>query len=199
MAETILFFDTETTGFAKFNRPASDPSQPHIVQLAARLVTSEQVLLHEFSSILCLPEGAIIPDQAAAVHGISTARANGSGIPPKVAMRVFMEMFNLADILVAHNLPFDLSLINSASYRYLGGFNFDTGTHFCTMRAATPVVKAPPTDKMKAAGRTHYKSPKLEECIRHFFDEDLEGAHDAMVDAIGCERVYFELKRLGKA
>ena len=65
-------------------------------------------------------------------------------------------------------------------------------TH-CTKEAATPVLKLPPTPKMVRAGRTHFKSPNLAECVRHFFDEDLLGAHDAMVDVRVCKRVYFAM------
>ena len=49
---------------------------------------------------------------------------------------------------------------------------------------------------MRAAGFNKPKSPKLEECIEHFFGEKLSGAHDAMVDVGACKRVYFNLKAL---
>ena len=70
---------------------------------------------------------------------------------------------------------------------------------FCTMEAATPIVNLPPTERMVAAGITKPKPPKLEECIRHFFDESLEGAHDALIDVRACSRVFFHLKTLEKA
>ena len=37
-----LFFDVETTGLADFNKRARDPSQPHIVQLAALFTLDDQ-------------------------------------------------------------------------------------------------------------------------------------------------------------
>ena len=67
---------------------------------------------------------------------------------------------------------------------------------FCTMEAACSVVNLPPTAKMLAAGIHRPKSPKLEECVKHFFNEDLQGAHDAMVDVAACRRVYLHLKSL---
>jgi DNA polymerase-3 subunit epsilon len=67
------------------------------------------------------------------------------------------------------------------------------------MEAATPVLNLPPTERMIAAGFDKPKPPKLEECIRHFFNEDLEGAHDAMADVIACRRVYFHLAALKSA
>ena len=70
---------------------------------------------------------------------------------------------------------------------------------FCTMEAAAPIVNLPPTERMLAAGFNKPKAPKLEEAIRFFFDESLDGAHDAMVDVIACRRIYFHLKNLEKA
>lgn len=52
---------------------------------------------------------------------------------------------------------------------------------------------------MLAAGFTKPKPPKLEECIRHFFDEALEGAHDALVDVRACARVHRHLISLETA
>jgi DNA polymerase-3 subunit epsilon len=43
-------------------------------------------------------------------------------------------------------------------------------------------------------GMMQPKPPKLEECIQHFFSEELPGAHDALIDARACARVYFHLK-----
>ena len=61
------------------------------------------------------------------------------------------------------------------------------------------VVNLPPTEKMRAAGFDKPKPPKLEECIRHFFNEELGGAHDAMIDLDACRRVYIHLASVGAA
>ena len=66
------------------------------------------------------------------------------------------------------------------------------------MTSAAPIVNLPPTDRMRAAGRTGPKSPKLSECVQHFFSEEMIGAHDAMVDVRACARVFFHLKSLQK-
>ena len=59
-----------------------------------------------------------------------------------------------------------------------------------------PIINFPPTEKMKAVGFDKPKPPKLEECIRHFFNEDFAGAHDAMADVTACRRVFLHLKSL---
>jgi DNA polymerase-3 subunit epsilon len=62
---------------------------------------------------------------------------------------------------------------------------------------AVPVLNLPPTDKMRAAGFVKPKAPTLAECVRFLFDEELEGAHSAMVDCLACARVYRELINRG--
>ena len=67
------------------------------------------------------------------------------------------------------------------------------------MDASKLIVKAPLTAKQIAAGFSGYKSPNLAETVRHFFDEEIEGAHDALVDARASGRIYWHLKGLEKA
>jgi len=109
-------------------------------------------------------------------------------------------MAERADLIVAHNLPFDLFLMQTAWARGKSTRTFDQAhgrrEQFCTMKSAAPVVKMPPTERMLAAGFTHAKPPKLEECIHHFFGEKLEGAHDALIDVRACARVFFHLRQI---
>lgn len=197
----LLFFDTETTGFVNKRAPYSDPSQPHTVQLAARLVTPGQRILSSINLMIALPHQVVVPERAAAVHGISTEMANKYGFPGNDALNAFARLFDRCSTLVAHNIEFDLIAVGAAAARYFGGKSLDLKSkkHFCTMNAATHIVDLPPTAKMLAAGFDKPKPPRLEECVKHFFDESLEGAHDAMIDVDACQRVYFHLKSMEAA
>lgn len=92
-----------------------------------------------------------------------------------------------------------VAIIETAIVRRWGQFKSLSKPLYCTMEAASPIVNLPPTEKMIATGMTKPKSPKLEDCIKHFFGEDLADAHDAMADCVGCKRVYFHLKSLAGA
>jgi len=191
---TILVYDTETTGFTKPNLPLDHPDQPYIVQLAAQLCEDDGKPIAGFS--LIIDNGVEIPERAAAVHGITTEKAKKLGVPPITALLLFSSLSSNADLAVAHNIRFDKTVMDTAFARqYDGEKTFDTPV-FCTMEAATPIVNLPPTERMLAAGFNKPKAPKLEECIKHFFDEELEGAHDAMIDLAACLRVYLHLKGL---
>jgi DNA polymerase-3 subunit epsilon len=191
----ILFFDTETTGFFDDRLPVDHEAQPYIVQLAAQLCEDSGEPVGGFSFIVHYP-GVSIPERAAAVHGITTEKAEKLGIEPEYAMSAFEHLYRRADLVCAHNIKFDKGVIETAIARHYGKAMPLRKQLFCTMETASPIVNLPPTERMLAAGFTKPKPPKLEECIRHFFGEELDGAHDAMVDLAACKRVYLELKKV---
>lgn len=190
----IFFFDTETTGFVSKRLPFNHPDQPHLVQIAGKLTHDDGRLASQFSFIV--NPGVAIPARASAVHGITDDVAQALGIAEPTAIRLFLSMVEKADVVVAHNVSFDRDVMRCAYARYMGAGDGPDYPVYCTMTEATPVINLPPTPKMLAAGFTKPKSPNLTECIRHFFDEDLEGAHDALADVTGCMRVYFHLQSL---
>ena len=190
----ILFFVTETTGFLQPGSPLDHSSQPHVVQLAAQLCDDTGAIHASFS--LIVDPGVPIPDRVAAIHGITNERAALYGVKPATALGMFAHLYDRAELLVAHNIKFDIGILDVAHARHRPTAGLMNKSTFCTMERATPVLKLPPTPKMLAAGNNRPKVPKLEECIRHFFDEPLDGAHDAMVDVIACRRVFFRLREI---
>ncbi len=191
----ILFFDTETTGFVDDRLPLDHEAQPHIVQLAAQLCEEGGDPVAGFSLIVDpgISANVKIPERASAVHGITEERAVQLGVSVRSALALFIHLRSRAKLLVAHNIKFDLAVVQIGLARCGQSTDLAKPT-FCTMEAASPVVNLPPTERMRAAGYNKPKPPKLEECIRHFFGEELAGAHDAMVDVAACRRVFFALK-----
>ena len=197
----ILFFDTETTGFFQDRLPINHPDQPYIVQLAAELTDDDGGPIAGFSFIVDpgVSDGVFIPDRASDVHGITNERAVQFGVSAEFALSAFTHLYQRADIVCAHNIKFDRGVMEAAIARHYGKVLPLRKTLFCTMEAASPIVDLPPTERMLAAGFTKPKPPKLEECIKHFFNEELDGAHDAMIDVRACRRVYFHLRTLEAA
>lgn len=196
----IIFFDTETTGLPKDWLPADHAEQPHLVQLAC-ILTEDDGTERASLSIIVKPD-APIPDGAARVHGITDLIADRFGVFNPAAVALWDRLAERADLIVAHNLKFDMAVMDTAWRRVRSerkptlDLAHGTRGRFCTMEAASPTVNLPPTDRMRAAGFTKPKPPKLEECIRHFFGEELTGAHDALVDVRACARVFFHLRGL---
>lgn len=196
----ILFFDTETTGFFRDRLPVDHQDQPYIVQLAAQLCEDDGAPVAQFSLIVDPGIGTVtIPESASSVHGITDDVAAKLGVSSEFALGLFTHLYQRADIVCAHNIKFDRGVIEVAIARHYKKIMPLRKPLFCTMEEASPIVNLPPTDRMLAAGFNKPKPPKLEECVRHFFGEEMEGAHDAMVDVAACRRVYFHLKQLQQA
>ena len=197
MSENILFYDVETTGLPLRGTPSDDPRQPHLVQFAALLMdknTREEI---ESINVIIKPDGWVVPPETTALHGISHAKAVARGVPEQDVVAKFVSMNNNSVLTVAHNIQFDLQMMRSGMLRY-GMSRPDVDDiclrpTACTMQMSQPIVNLPPTERMLAVGIHSPKSPKLEEAVRFFFNEDLEGAHDADKDVRACARVYFHL------
>lgn len=193
----ILFCDTETTGFPRPKLPLDHEDQPYIVQLAAQLCEDDGEVVAGFS--LIIDPGREIPEKAAAIHGITTEKAVAIGMNAEVVMASFVHLYQRADVMVAHNIKFDQFVLEAQIARYYSKPVPLKKKQFCTMEAAKPVLALPASERMLAAGFPSPKPPRLSECIKRFFDEELDGAHDAMVDLLTCKRVYFHLQSLEKA
>lgn len=191
-----LFFDTETTGLPDFKAPFESAHQPHIVQLAALLVDMDTRETIQSMDVICRPDGWTIPDEVAAVHGITTEHAAEVGIPESLAVSMFMELW-AGRPRVAHNQQFDARIVRIALLRHQNqeaADDWKAGAAECTAILATPICALPPTEKMKAVGRFHHKTPNLGEAYRHFTGKGLENAHSAMADVMACRDVYFAIK-----
>lgn len=174
-----LFFDTETTGtIPKHNR--TPQTMPHVVQLAAVLIADEGEVAS--MNVIIKPDGWEIPPGAAAVHGITTEKAEAFGIPVKAALALFSNLCRVSDQTVAHNWAFDEPVITCELKRIGQTSRLLEVPSFCTMEAATKICKIP--------GPYGFKWPKLQEAHRHFFGEEFDGAHDALADVRACARIF---------
>jgi DNA polymerase-3 subunit epsilon len=207
--KTIIFFDTETTGLPQFKLPSSDPSQPYITQLAAELCVEETGETLGAMNMLIRPEGWTIPEDLQALTGITMDRADRFGVPARVALDGFMELWCNADIRCAHNESFDARILRIAIMRcaYWSGEAMQTSAGevpfadywkaapaFCTQTNSTHILNLPPTEKMVAKRMKGPKSPNLTEAYYHFTGKVLDGAHNAQVDIMAAKAIYYGIK-----
>jgi DNA polymerase III subunit epsilon len=180
-----LIFDTETTGMVVRDSSPEDPRQPDLVQLGMLLVETEDWMARARHSMLVkLPEGVTIEEGARKAHGISEEDCQKYGVPAVVAGSLFNQLCLQADLIVAHNMAFDRSIMLTALHRLGGKPDRMAGMRLlCTMEESTEILKLP--------GRfDSYKWPSLAEAYRHFSQRELEGAHDALVDSEACLTVF---------
>lgn len=187
----LLFIDTETTGKYDFKADFKASHQPHLVQLACILDDLDGNTVEEYETIIRVSE-VNIPASAAAIHGITTAIANASGIDLKEALREYYRLCKKTNRIVAHNINFDMRIMASAIHRAKVDDFFKMIPTYCTMEKATNLLKLP--------GRYgNYKWPTLDEAYRTLIDpEGFEGAHNALNDVRACRSVYYALRKLGR-
>src|SRR4028119_1323425 len=111
-----LVWDSETSGLLRDDLPASDPSQPHLVQLGAQLFDAQW---RRAGILTCLikPDGWSIEPEAEAVHGISEARCHRYGVDLPVALAMFAQLVGKASVLIAHHANFDRKVIDIQLHR----------------------------------------------------------------------------------
>ena len=196
-----LVYDSETSGLPLFNEPSDDPRQPHIVQLGALLVDLDTWKVLESIDAIVRPEGWTIPDEVAAIHGITTEHALDVGISESMALGMLLELWGEAQperrLRIGHNESFDARIVRIAMMRFEDEPAADAwkaGQSECTQILSTPILKLPPTEKMLKAGFKKNKSANLREAYEFFTGRQLVGAHSAMADAQACLTVYRAIK-----
>ncbi|MCB0378258.1 MAG: 3'-5' exonuclease [Bdellovibrionales bacterium] len=179
----LLFFDTETTGLPKnYKLPYTHlENWPHIVQLSW-LVSENGQILKESDNIIKV--SVPIPIESSRVHGITNEISQAKGRELNVVLTEFLTDLESSDMMVAHNLSFDLAVLQAELLRE----DFDPEIQkptFCTMKSAVDYCKLP--------GMYGFKWPKLEELYDICFSEKLENAHNALVDVKATHRCFQKL------
>ncbi len=187
----ILFFDTETNGLWRRDLNPNHEDQPRLVSLAFQVTDDNEKVIAQYSSRIepknvSYPEFKI-PKEAAAIHGISTKEAQETGISLTHALAVFTFFSSKCHTIVAHNLSFDLQIIQREVDMLKYIWKKPDNLH-CTMMTSK--------DEMKLEGKFEdYKFPKLQECFDHFFHKGVQNYHDALLDVQLCRELYFLLRR----
>lgn len=181
----VLFLDTETTGIpdrtAKWDTDFAD--YPHVVQIA---------WLHGFKveNHIIRPDGWEIPDDAKAVHGITTEYAMEHGEPFAAVVDMLIQDCHEAGLICGHNIHFDTGIIKANILRELGREYYDAndvesalfkGKRIDTMRSTMKWV-----DARFASGRL--KFPNLGELYDRCFPGETFEAHDALEDCKAVAR-----------
>ena len=138
----ILFFDTETTGLT----PGG------IIQLSYVMQTAEETKAKNFFFAV-----DYIEPSATEVHGFTVEKIyelSGGHTFSEYMEEIYDDFFS-ADLIVAHNAPFDIGFMINEYYRRNRRFRYKED--FDTMRFFTPIMKLP-----RKSGQG-YKFPKLTE------------------------------------
>lgn len=169
-ANVIAVFDTETTGIA----PET-----------TRIVSAHISVLNPYGEVeddtnWLIDCGIEIPEQATAVHGITTERMRAEGAP--AADSIYEILTKLQGFLgagigvVAYNAAYDFTILDREAKRY--GFD--------PLELPAPVIDPLIIDKQVDKYR---KGKRTLEAAAAHYGVELTDAHDASADAIAAGRV----------
>lgn len=179
----ILFLDTETTGVpVNYDAPATDMNNwPRMVQLGYILYDYNRNVIKEESFII-KPDNYIIPDDSSKIHRITTEIACNKGVDIKAALSKLETDLESVDLIVGHNIDFDINIVDCEFYRYFKKTFLGSFEKICTMRASTDFCGLP-----------NNKWPKLEQLHFKLFKNNFTGAHDAMADITATAKCFWKL------
>ena len=186
-----LVIDTETTGLTSLSFATERNYQkwPRLVQIAWGLIENDHVEIQ--NSTIIRPNGFNIPSNAIRIHGITHEQALEGGKDLKNLLVTLNKVMQTADTIIAHNLNFDLGILQSEAMR-LG-----VPLEFPNKRQCTAFMGQAYIRKEKNMRLSEF--PRLGELHKMLLDYDHEPKHDASSDVIACANVYTELKKLGYA
>ncbi|MCM9082608.1 MULTISPECIES: 3'-5' exonuclease [Streptomyces] len=177
----LLAFDLETTG--------TDVETDRIVTAAVVRLDAAGAVAAERTWLL--DPGVAIPEQASAIHGISTEHAREHGVPAASAVeeiaQVVTEGLRSGTPLVVMNARYDLSLLDRECRRHeVESISDRLGS------ALSPVIDPLVIDKHIDKYR---KGKRALHALCAHYGVSLDDAHNARADAVAAARV---VRRMGE-
>ena len=199
----VIVFDTETTGLIPSHSPRISSNLgkfPYIVQLSYVVYDTEtHKIVHEQDDIIRLPDEVDIPEQSIAIHGITKKLSKNRGIHMDSALEIFSLYVKNCQCIVAHNIDFDITMIDVDSIR--SGLNnpfTSEKIYYCTMNKTKELCNI--IRKYRSVGpngqprmECYVKKPTLNELHLHLFKRSPKGLHDALIDVRVCLRCFLKV------
>jgi DNA polymerase-3 subunit alpha len=202
----ILFFDTETNGLPKswHASPYRTDNWPRILTLAWQLwehsATADPVLAALGDYLIAPPADIVWDAEAEKIHGISLDHARRTGRPAAEVFPEFVNIVRRADLIVAHNMAFDKTVLICELIRLSPSQSMDWWPRFeyCTCEGTKTLCALPPAPGKKPPRPSDpYKKPKLVELYRHLFPDRAADFpfHSAAGDTECLTQCFLELAR----
>jgi len=205
----VLIFDTETTGLPKSKIISQDTLDkwPHIVQFSYLVFdTSLNIIVETKDFIIKMQDGLLIPSESTAIHGITNEISEKDGVSIEVALKEFFITLKEVDLLVGHNISFDINMIYIellriiyfkdyhlnliSSYKFDLHFLTNFENIYCTMQKSIDLCNIKSISKF---GKEYTKFPKLNELHETLFKTTPKNLHNSLIDILITLRCYIKL------
>lgn len=186
----LCLFDVESTGV--------DPHRDRIISAAVIIVGPHGI--QSTTEVLINP-GIPIPEQATAIHGITTEHARVHGTSREKGIGQILDGLKRAVRqgmpIVGHNVTYDLTMLAAEAHRAFGPA---VGEH---VKALTPVVDTMVLDRWVDPYRPKEPTKRRQErcgsrrlvdtCRVHGVHLDEQDAHGATADALAAGRLAYKM------
>lgn len=212
----ILVFDTETTGLLPQNKNTNNGIEkvdeietlPYITQLAFALYDADNfVLMRTYNQYIRIPPHVVISEKITELTGITNEMCMNRGVRIEDALIALYQAVQEADIIVAHNINFDMRMVSLETKRNVLGVsssiinlqpNFQ---HYCAMNKKRLYCTMHETREFvgirvvsKATGKPYFKNPTLGELYRKIYGDSEVRFHNAFDDVIACLKCYMRVR-----
>ena len=178
---------------------------PFIVQFSYIIYdTTTNEILKSYDEIVKLEEGLQIPEESTQIHGITNEMSREKGKMVKGVLNDFFCDLQSADLLVGHNVSFDINMMKVELLRIISETetelnpekkHFDFLTNYkniyCTMQESIELCDIKKTNKF---GRIELKWPKLSELHQKLFDSTPNNLHNSYNDILVTLRCFEKIK-----
>jgi DNA polymerase III epsilon subunit-like protein len=206
----VLVFDTETTGLpgSRIINPDTLNLWPHIVQFSYIIYDTDlNDIVDSSDTIVKVKENVLISEEASKIHGITNEISKKNGIDIDLVLNDFFYHFRNCDLLVGHNVSFDINMIKVELLRLIyekttviseikeHKHNLHFLTNFnnicCTLKDSTELCNIKAIDKF---GKEYIKFPKLLELHQKLFESTPNNLHNSFNDILVTLRCFMKLK-----
>ena len=202
----IAIFDTETTGLPKFkeiNMKELD-SWPYIVQFSYILFNTETYeIIKIVDSVVKLKNPTEITEENSNIHGITNEISKIKGVNIDIILKKFFKNIQNVDLIVAHNMSFDLNMIKVELLRLIKK-NEENDTYskllsdlenykkyYCTMQESIDLCNIIVQNKYNT---NYVKFPKLVELYEKLFEKTPKNLHNSLNDVLVTLKCFMKLK-----
>ena len=195
-----LFLDTETTGLPlnPYETAEKISNWPNIVSISWLVFDIEEKIIEEKYYIIKQKEK--IPEDSIQIHGITDEISQVKGEDIDVVLSNLSNAAKNSKIIIAHNIDFDLPVIESEFLRNNFSKQFEGHEKICTMKGSKDFVGIYAYNRENDYSYT--KFPKLKELFRKCFPDALtkiidENFHNSNTDVKVTAICFLKLKEQG--
>lgn len=214
----VIVFDTETTGLPSTKTITSTNLHmwPHILQFSYVIYdTVLNSIIEIKDSVVRVDDDIKISKESTNIHGITNQMCEEIGVSIFTILDEFFYYLKDCDMLIGHNISFDLNMIEVELMRIICDKRNDHNNNndnenekiksamdfkqklsnykniYCTLNESIQLCNIQAVSKY---GKTYLKFPKLSELHVKLFDSEPKNLHNSLNDVLITLRCYMKIE-----